>query len=220
MEAPLGAGSTPGSATSWSAPWCYHPGYPVDGVVFAGTDGAGVFRWNPAQNVWAGANQGLPNNRVMALAASLDGTLAAATWGGGVALSTDRGASWSAMASGLASPYVRAVAFSPTYPGDRTLYAGTNMGAYRSSNGGASWTLLGTPADVLAATDITGFAITGGVPRTIFVSTGGKGIWQYTEEGATLASTKEPQRRLSNHANLGFHTFVPMVSKNRFGNVC
>jgi hypothetical protein len=200
------------------------PTYPLDGVVYAGTDSAGVLRWDPFLGRWAATNDGLPHSRVMALAASpqfaTDGTLAAATWGGGVALSTNRGASWSPAAAGLGTPYVRTLAFSPTYPGDRTLYAGTNLGAYWSADRGTSWALLGTPGDDLAGTDITAFAISPGVPRTIFASTGGRGVWQYTE--STTATSLRAQQRLSSHAepSLPFHAFLPMSPKNRFGNVC
>ncbi len=200
------------------------PTYPQDGIVFAGTDGGGVFRWDPGQQRWSQTNAGLPNNRVMALTASpryaFDGTLAAATWGGGVAFSYDRGASWIASTGGITSPYVRAVAFSPNYATTRAVYAGTTNGAARSLNGGASWDRLGAPGNDLDGVDITGFAITAGSPTTIFVSTGGKGFWAYTEGGSLAGAV--PGFRLSQAPGgvLPFHSYIPGTPKGRPGAIC
>ena len=203
------------------------PTFPVDGVVYAGTDNAGVFRWDPARNTWSPANGSLSQRRIMDLAVSpqyaTDGTLAAATWGGGVALSQDRAQTWTQASSGLGSMYVRTVVFSPTYATDSTLYAGTISGAFRTSNRGGSWGLMGAPEDDLFNVDITSFSITAapGQPRTIFASTGGKGIWQYTEAG-TAAGLGGVFKRLASHggASLNFHSFLPIAPKNRQGNIC
>ncbi|MBI2887436.1 MAG: hypothetical protein HYY02_09525 [Chloroflexi bacterium] len=200
------------------------PTFPTDGVIFAGTDGAGVFRWEPGQGLWSSANAGLPNSRVMGLVASpsyaADGTLAAATWGGGLAISNNRGATWRQAAAGLETPYVRVAKFSPTYQADGGIYAGTAAGLFRSSNRGASWALVGARGDDLQNVDITDMTITTGYPRTIFVSTGGKGIWSYTEaNGGTSLSAVG---RLMSHIDrsLPYHAFIPMAPKNRFGSMC
>lgn len=208
------------------------PTYAQDGVVFAGTDTAGVFRWEPGHNVWAPANNGFPNSRVMSLKASpqyaQDGTLAAATWGGGVAISNDRGQSWRGLSSGLGSVFVRTAEFAPDHLSSGTMYAGTINGPYRSSDRGATWRLLGSPGDDLSQVDITSLSITdvAGQPRTIFASTGGKGIWQLTEAGATSSYSFVAQdntaSRLSGHIipSLPFHSFVPIAPKNRQGSTC
>lgn len=200
------------------------PSYGQDGIVFAGTDTAGVMKWDPAKNLWATANVGLPNMRVMALAASpqyaVDGTLAAATWGGGVAISSNRGQTWSASTNGLSANYIRSVALSPNFNTDRAIYTGTISGAYRSPDGGGNWSLLGNAGEELASIDVTGLAITPGSPRTIFASTGGRGIWQYTE--STTVSQYTPLAQLAAHINpsLPNHVFLPIAPKNRVGKVC
>ena len=199
--------------------------YPQDGLVVAGTDNAGVFRWDAQRGRWSGASNGLPNSRVMGLTASQnfnsDKTIFAATWGGGVAISTNRGDSWAVTGAGLGSPYVRTVAVSPNYPSDRVLYAGTNLGPYRSGNNATSWRYMGTTGDELTKTDVTNFAVTPNSPRTVFVSTGGKGLWAYTESGA-LSGIAAGVQRLASHLgpNLPFHAFMPMAPKNRLGGVC
>jgi hypothetical protein len=200
-------------------------GYQQHGQVFAGTDNAGVFRWDGGQARWFQTNGGLPNHRVMSLAASQqygsDQTLFAGTWGGGVATSTDAGATWAVTGAGLGSSYVRSVALSPDYPRNRVLYAGTNVGPYRSDNNAGSWGYMGTTGDDLTNTDITSIAPTTTGPRTIFVSTGGKGVWVYTEGGG-WNGFGTAVGRLAAHINptLPFHAYVPIAPKNRAGNVC
>src|SRR5207253_9749917 len=69
--------------------------------------------------------------------------LYAATWGGGVFKSTDGGANWSNISSGLIDPYgvrvsaIAAMAINPQTP--TTLYAGTTQGVFKSTDGGRSW---------------------------------------------------------------------------------
>lgn len=197
--------------------------YVQDGIAFAGTDTAGILRWDPAQSRWVTANAGIENNRIMALAASLqyasDGTLMAATWGAGVHFSFDRGATWIRSNGGLGSPYVRTVAFSPAFSSNRTVYAGTTDGAFRSNNAGQSWRRLGTSGDDLSGVDVTGFAITAGSPFTVFASTGGKGVWAYTEAFPILSAAES---RLQAHLGpvLPFHTFIPATPKSRLRGIC
>jgi hypothetical protein len=43
------------------------------------------------------------------------------------------------MNTGLTDLNVRAVALSPSYTADHTLFAGTRDGVFKSTDGGASW---------------------------------------------------------------------------------
>src|SRR5438477_10530431 len=75
---------------------------------------------------------------------SAPSTLYAGT-GGGVFKTTDGGASWTAINTGLTSAFltVYALAVDPSKPG--TLYAGTNgLGIFKTTDGGASWTAANT----------------------------------------------------------------------------
>ena len=66
------------------------------------------------------------------------------TPGGGVFKSTDGGASWSPVNTGLTytSLHVPALALDPTTP--TTLYAGTDDGVFKSTDGGGSWSPVNT----------------------------------------------------------------------------
>jgi hypothetical protein len=97
---------------------------------------------------------------VLVLAAS--GTnLFAGTYGGGVFLSTDNGAGWTALNNGLANTYVPALTFHGTY-----LFAGTEGGIFRSSNNGAEWFLASqvlTPVQAFASSESSLFVAQFGV---------------------------------------------------------
>ena len=74
-------------------------------------------------------------------------TIYVATWrvdqaDGGLRLSRDGGRSWSVVA-GLHGQSIRAFAQAPSAP--EILYAGTLDGVFRSSDAGASWTLISPP---------------------------------------------------------------------------
>jgi len=133
----------------------------------------------------------MPNTQVMSLAVSTgfanDRRVLAATWGGGVAVTDNGGGGWAAHNGGLNSPYARFITLSPNFGGDGHAYVGTTAGAYRSTDRGSSWSLMGDPNDDVSTIDVTGLAVSPGSPRTVFASTGGRGVWQYTE-GNGIAS--------------------------------
>ena len=72
---------------------------------------------------------------------AIDQTLWIGTPYHGIWRSTDGGAHWTDVSTGLTSLDVRALVVSPHYATDQTLFAGTRAGAiFRSTNGGVSWT--------------------------------------------------------------------------------
>ncbi|HLY19930.1 MAG TPA: BACON domain-containing carbohydrate-binding protein [Bryobacteraceae bacterium] len=70
-----------------------------------------------------------------------DQTVYASTYGSGNLWSTDGGATWAAMNTGMSAPYVDGSAISPNFEKDRMAFDGTHVGLDRTSNGGASWKL-------------------------------------------------------------------------------
>jgi len=114
---------------------------------------------------------------------------------GGISKSTDGGATWTAINSGLsefALPYVNCLVIDPT--ATNTLYAGTGHtgstkpstvgGVFKSTNGGATW----VPAST-GLTDMTVYslAIDPVHTGTLYAATAGTGIFRTTNGGASWA---------------------------------
>lgn len=141
------------------------PDYEVDRTVFVGLDyisgvgtSGGIWVSLNGGASWSPAKGGLaryPHVNAIAFSPnySSDGTLFAGLWqegrGGGVFRSTDRGSSWRAVNTGiqadpLRGPDVQALAVSPNYAMDHTVYAGSGgFGMFRSTDSGDHWSRLG-----------------------------------------------------------------------------
>ncbi len=65
---------------------------------------------------------------------------------GGVLRSTNRGASFTQIISGLPNPTINAVLPSPGFAGDGLVLAATNNGIARSTDGGQTWAATASPA--------------------------------------------------------------------------
>jgi photosystem II stability/assembly factor-like uncharacterized protein len=110
-----------------------------DGVLYAGTIGAGVFAraLGDAQPVWAPFNQNMPWGNIQSL--SLDGDLLIAGAGGSATLALNQagGSNWSEHSfdvfNGIVNIFLGAVR-----DGGHLIGAGT-QGLYRSGNGGLQW---------------------------------------------------------------------------------
>jgi streptogramin lyase/photosystem II stability/assembly factor-like uncharacterized protein len=142
---------------------------------------------------WAGINTWTtngPNADILALAISpadsTDQTIFAGTASGGVYKSTDGGASWTAVNSGLSNLDVQTLAISPAYSTDQTIFAGTAYygGVYKSTDGGASWTAVNSG---LSNLDVQTLAISPAysTDQTIFAGTNSAGVFVSTNGGAT-----------------------------------
>ncbi|HEY5628784.1 MAG TPA: hypothetical protein VIR16_04665, partial [Candidatus Limnocylindrales bacterium] len=98
---------------------------------------------------------------------------------------TDGGATWTPIhGAGIAAPggvgtmdlpnvALTVVRFDPGDPGDRTLWVGTDLGLYRTTDGGSTWARFGN----LPAVRVTDISVSqnGGLLR---VSTYGRGVWE------------------------------------------
>lgn len=111
-------------------------------TIYVGTgnnvgDGAGVAKSVDGGRSWRPMNVGLTGARVPALAVAPGGRGAvyAAVLGRGVFKRVDGG--WRAASSGLTSKIVQSVAADSRDPAN--VYVGTDLGVFRSMNGGASW---------------------------------------------------------------------------------
>ncbi|MDT7605152.1 MAG: hypothetical protein QOF61_3149, partial [Acidobacteriota bacterium] len=148
------------------------------GTIYAAT-ARGVFKSTNGGNSWTPASTGLPGSPSLpivslAIDPASPNTLYAASQFAGVFKSTDGGGSWSAANNGLTATFngtpsvlpTNAVAINPLAPA--TLYAATNLGVYKTTDGGATWAASNnglankiingvvvdrlTPANVYAAT--------------------------------------------------------------------
>ena len=100
----------------------------------------------------------------------------AGCWGyGGVYRSTDGCATWVLKNSGFGNTVVKTVCVSPT--DDNTVYAGSEDGLYKSTNGGDSWTRIksGINASAIAAAPSNS--------QILYLGTWGAGIWMSTDGG-------------------------------------
>jgi len=98
------------------------------------------------------------------------GNILVGTIGQGVMMSPDDGGSWTrgSVRQGMHSDcIVRALLSDPRRP--ETVYAGTDMGLYRSDDGGAKWQLLDTP---MTGSMVWSLAVDPSDPQVMFAGTG------------------------------------------------
>jgi len=98
-------------------------------VLYAGTNGSGVFKSANAGASWSQANTG-PTAALVIDRSNL-ATLYAGTYANGVFISTDGGGSWQQDNSGLTVGYIHALAIDPYNPA--ILYAGSLGGVFHFS---------------------------------------------------------------------------------------
>ncbi len=94
------------------------PQFETDGTIFAGTDGAGIYRSTDRGDTWHGVSAGLGHRSIRALAVSpAFGTDATVFAGGpdGVYKSTDDGTTWKRTVDGPANMRVLSLAVSPGF---------------------------------------------------------------------------------------------------------
>ncbi|MFL6273828.1 MAG: SBBP repeat-containing protein [Blastocatellia bacterium] len=105
---------------------------------------------------------------------------------GGIAKTTNSGASWAAINTGINSFTILALAIHPSAP--TTVYAGTlggngnNGGAFKSTNGGATWNAINS-----GLTDLTirSLAIDPNTATTIYLGTNSRGVFRSTDGGTS-----------------------------------
>src|SRR5207248_250204 len=128
------------------------PGDAPDGlVVLAGTDTDGVLRSDDGGRTWTGANAGLLDLTLIALALSPDfasDRIGFAGTASGLYRTRNGARSWREVGTGVDDPAVQCLAVSPNFAEDHLVLAGTEAhGLLRSDDGGATWHRPGTMAD-------------------------------------------------------------------------
>ena len=122
-------------------------------------------------------------------------TVFASTDGAGVYRSTDGGDTWQNVSKGLGHRSIRALAVSPAFGTDSTVFAAGPDGVYKSVDAGATWVhsvdglknprVLALAVSPAFASDSTVFA---GTSVGLFRSTDGGTSWRQVKEGLTRAA--------------------------------
>ncbi len=163
------------------------PDFENDHTVFAGAPG-GILHSVDGGQTWYVAMLPSPPPPVSTLAVSpnfrRDGILLAGTTEAGVYRSADRGSRWVAWNFGLLDLNVIAMALSPNFANDETIYVGTESGIFRSTNGGRAWKEVDLPGGfepILSLALSPNFA----EDEVVFAGTETKGLFYSADRGKT-----------------------------------
>lgn len=96
--------------------------------------------------------------------------------------------SWTAVNNGLSNKSVKSLAISPLYTTDKTIFAGTGAGIFKSTNGGENWSSTGLTAGTVRALALSPNF---GTPDTATVAFAGteRGVFESTDTGATWSES-------------------------------
>ena len=151
----------------------------IDGVVYAGTYGSGIYRSTNNGTTWQPVNSGLQDQRFYGLSThpSNAAIVLAAGYEHGVYRTTNRGASWQ-RSQPTDIDFINAVAFNMA--DGNIAYAGTDdRGLYRSTNGGASFQAHNTG---LTNNRVWTIVNASRSPQLVYVGTSG-GVFRSTDQG-------------------------------------
>lgn len=107
----------------------------VDGAIYVGTFGGGLFKSSDEGGHWQPVNRGLRDKFISTLFVLEDGKLFAGTIRAGLFMSRDHGAHWTSVNLGLENTDVTTM----IKRASGELLAGTGQGVYISRNEGKSW---------------------------------------------------------------------------------
>ena len=184
MAAIIGAGSARGRPIGPRNKWRCLPTIPTDATVFAA--GPGIWRLPPGETIWQSASGVLTTTDINALVVAPNYTTTHTllaitvelssdyTSHYGVVRSDDGGVNWQPSGVGVPDVELRAIAFSPDYSADHTVYLASLYRLYRSIDDGHSWTALSAPPDGAWLNDVN-------VTRAgeVIVASA-SGVWRYT----------------------------------------
>lgn len=175
---------------------------PVDlQTIYIGTDfgtyGQGVFKSTNGGTDWCRVSSGLRGlyTTAVALDSGSPPTIYAGTSGGGIFRSDDNGANWTPINSDMTnwlglSSFINCLVIDPV--NTQIIYAGTQVGLFKSTNAGTSWNRLSQGFTEL---NILSLAIDPADPRIIYAGTGqdvflffpygSSGVFKSTDGGET-----------------------------------
>jgi photosystem II stability/assembly factor-like uncharacterized protein len=169
--------------TAAAAPSVY-PQHPL--ILIGSVDG--IARSTTSGRIWNGAVLTQPSQVsqiVLSPDFESDGIAFAATLEDGVLRTTDEGQHWHSWNFGLLDLETLALAVSPDFATDETVYVATGTGIFRSINGGRAWRELAYAGEGPEAEDAlppTGVAMTRDI---LVVSTENKGLYYSRDRGDT-----------------------------------
>jgi photosystem II stability/assembly factor-like uncharacterized protein len=120
---------------------------------------------------------------------------------------SEAGTAWTAASTGLPDDPVNGFAVDvndPAHPGVSVLYAGLDIGVYRSTDSGASWSPFGTGLPRVAVFDM---AIQP-TSRTLRIATHGRGMWEIGLPGALQLTGADSIKK---HGTAGAGTIFPIA---------
>lgn len=150
-------------------------------VTRPGGTGGGVFKSADGGATWAFIG-GLPDNRVMTLAATGGSSPAilAGTNGAGIFRTRDAGATWSTANSGITTANVNVIVAA----GGAVLYAASDSGIFRSADGGDTWT---PTQNALPNWSVQSVAVDPGSSSVVYAGTS-SGVYKTTDSGASWSA--------------------------------
>ena len=156
--------------------------------LYAGTNDAGVFMSPNANGTWTDISAGLGELRVRSVKAVGANQVFAGT--NGRSAWEYNGASWTQRGPSIRAPSVIQIAIDPIT--SSTIYAATDQGVYKSTNGGETWDPknqgLGGYGDLV----ISGISIDPSNVNTIYLGTWGYGVFKSTNGGDTWTRLADP----------------------------
>jgi photosystem II stability/assembly factor-like uncharacterized protein len=119
---------------------------PLPPLIYAGTQGGGVFVSATRAGSWTASSTGMTNLQVNALAVSASGAALYAATNGGVFRSTDGAGHWVPVGGAPGNVAIVSLAMDPENAS--VLFAGGSFGTiYRSTDGGSTWAPVYTAAN-------------------------------------------------------------------------
>ncbi|MCL4505765.1 MAG: hypothetical protein M1434_11560 [Chloroflexi bacterium] len=161
--------------------------YPYQNLLLVGSVD-GIARSIDGGQTWNSATLAQPSQVsqiVLSPGFEFDGIAFAATLEDGVLRTSDEGQRWSSWNFGLLDLETLALAVSPNFAADETVFVATASGVFRSTNGGRAWRELAFAGDGPEADDAlppTGVAV---IDDTIVVSSESKGLFYSRDNGDT-----------------------------------
>ncbi|MEK6288871.1 MAG: SBBP repeat-containing protein [Acidobacteriota bacterium] len=155
-------------------------------VIYAGTD-QGVFKTTNGGASWTSANVGLNQGlfiNVLAIDPTTTSNIYVGLSFGGVYKSTNGGSNWNV--TGLTNTNITSLVIDPLIPS--TLYAATDNGALKSTDGGTTWSGINTgltnrSVNVLVISPADSSTIYAGTGNGVFKSTNGGSAWSPVNNG-------------------------------------